>query len=473
MKFNKIFLLLFFITSIYSCKKDLGNYTYHTISDPTCDIGNKTFPAIEGDSLILKPLVTYPGGDINKDLTFTWRITYLEQLTAVTYTGYPLRIVYTLPPGARPVRLTITVKSTGIQYFYNFNIIGGTQYSSGTTVLSIQNGVTKLSFVLPDNKTIQSDIYSRLNNEDLPANPVQLYAKFSPANYGPRTLQQYWIMCNDAERSSVITDATTMLKVSDFSQQFLSAPSVIRPGRFEDSTGVADGVVNNKFYIGTTSTAPFAPDYGKFGNPQPGNYVMSPYFTQTYSYVFGYDTTKTAFISFDGGGNYNGSDYLVNGNAFDPTNTGFHKLLYMDPVTGTSYAFLQDDKGAIYELSFMLNMDDYNNRAIIPNYKRVFAGASLVQPDTKWQHSQVDIFYFSSNNVIYRYNPINQQLKALNTSFTSKVTMLKLSRDGKTLAAGIDGSIYFLDVSVGKDGSTVSKPTINGLPGSPVDMVQQ
>jgi len=473
MKINKIFIFLLFVICCYGCKKDLGNYTYHSPTDPTCDIGGKTFPAIEGDSLILKPEVIYPGGDINKDLTFTWRVTYVEQLTSVNYTGYPLRVIYTLPPGVRPVRLTITVKSTGIQYFYNFNISGGTQYSAGSAVLSVQNGVTKLSFVQPDNKTIQSDIYATLNKDVLPASPIQLYAKHSPLGYGPKTLQQYWVMCNDPSKSSVIVDATTMLKVSDFSQQFLSAPGTIKPGRFEDSTGVADGVINNKFYIGVTSTAPFAPDYGKFGNPQPGNYVMSPYFTQTNNYVFGYDTTKTAFISFDGGGNYNGSDYQVNGNAFDPTNTGFHKLLYMDAVSGTSYAFVKNDNGSIYELSFVITMDDYNNRTIVPNYKRAFAGASLVQPDTKWQHSQVDIFYFTSNNLIYRYNPINQQVKALNTSFGSKVTMLKLSSDGNTLAAGVDGSIYFLDVSVGKDGSTFSKTTITGIPGTPVDMVQQ
>lgn len=473
MKFNKIFLLPFFIICFYGCKKDLGNYNYHVPTDPTADIGGKTFPAIEGDSLILKPFINYPGGDIYKDLTYTWRVTYLEQQTAITYTGYPLRVIYSLPPGIRPVRLTITVKSTGIQYFYDFKIAGGTQYSLGTTVLSVQNGVTKLSFVQPDNKTIQSDIYTTLNGQSLPANPVQLYAKHSPANYGPRTLQQYWILCNDPNKNSVMVDATTMLKVADFSQQFLSAPSTIKPGRLEDSTGVSDGVINNKFYMGTTSTAPFAPDYGKFGNPSPGNYVMSPYFTQTYGYTFGYDTAKTAFISFDGGGNYNGSDYQVDGTAFDPTNTGLHKLLYMDAVSGNSYAFLQDDKGTIYELSFTLTMDDYNNRTIAPINKRVFVGASLVQPDTKWQHSQVDIFYFTSNNMIYRYNPINQQLKALNTNFDSKVTMLKLSSDGNTLVAGIDGSIYFLDVSVGKDGSTVTKPTIKGIPGSPVDMLQQ
>jgi len=473
MKINKIFLLLLFVIALGGCKKDLGNYSYRKITDPNApDLGGKIFPAIEGDSLKLQPLIEYPGGDINKDLTFTWRITYLEQQTAETYTGYPLKIVYNLPPGLRPVRLTITVKSTGVQYYYSFSILGGTQYSLGATVLSVQNGVTKLSFVLPDNKTIQSDIYSTLNNETLPVNPIQLFAKYSPPYYGPRTLQQYWILCNDPNKQSVMIDATTMLKVNDFNKQFLSAPSTIIPGHIEDSTGVADGVINGKFYMGTTSTAPFAPDYGKYGNPSPGNYTMSPYFSQTYPWTFGYDETAGAFISFDGGGNYNGSDYQVNGTAFDPTKTGLHTLLFMQPVTGTSYAFMKDANGVIDELSFTLALDDYNNRTVSPIYKRVFAGASLIQPDTKWQKSQVDVFYFTSNDVIYRYNPVNQSLKALNTNFGGKkVTMLKLSPDGNTLIAGVDGSIYFLDVSVGKDGSTVTQPTINGIPGSPVDMV--
>lgn len=473
MKSLKILSCLFVLFALIACKKDLGNYTYKKITDPTApDLEGKTFPAVEGDSLKLQPLIEYPGGDVSKDLTFSWRITYLEQETTETYTGYPLKIIYNLPPGIRPVRLAITVKSTGIQYFYDFNISGGTQYSAGTTVLSVQNGVTKLSFVSPDNKTVQSDIYSTLNNETLPNNPIELFGRHSPRYYGPLTLQQYWVLCNDPSKQSVMIDATTMLKVDDFSAQFLSAPSTIVPGRIEDSTGVADGVINGKFYMGTTNTAPFAPDYGKYGNPAPGNYSMSPYFSQTNGWTFGYDETAGSFISFDGGGNYNGADYQVNGSAFDPTNTGLHTLLFMQPVSGTSYAFMQDSQGVIYELSFVLSLDDYGNRAVNPVYKRVFAGASLVQPDTKWQKSEVDVFYFTSNNAIYRYNPINQSLKALNINLGGKkVTMLKLSSDGNTLVAGVDGSIYFLDVSVGKDGSTTTQTTINGIPGTPVDMV--
>ena len=480
MKINKIFIFLLFIISVYGCKKDLGNYTYKTL--PVADaigVQDQTFPAIEGDSLIIKPYVVFTGGDPLKDLTYTWEIDIPEQLTSETYTGFPLAIVYNLAPAVRSAKLTITVKATGVKYFYTFKINGITQFSTGRTVLSVQNGVTKLSFVKPNAaKTVLSDLYATLNGETLPANPVQLYAKPFPAYTGSTGVQQYWIMCNDPTKSSVMIDASTMMKVSDFSQQFLSPPAVITINNLQVDPrgyiGTANGVINNKLYLGITTTAPFAPDYGKYGNPQPGNYTMSPFFTQTPNFFFGFDTKAGAFISFDGAGDYNGSDYQVNGSAFDPTATGIHNLLFMQAESGTSYAFLESDQGTIYEYSFTLTMDDYSNRTLLPIYKRVFAGASLVQPDTKWQKSQVDEFYFSSNDKVYSYNPINQKITQLTADFGgSKITMLQLSGDGNTLTVGVDGSIYFLDVSVGATGSIITAQTITGIPGTPVDMVSQ
>ncbi len=472
MKFNKIHLLLLFVALAYGCKKDLGNYTYHSPVDPICDIAAKTFPAIEGDSLILRPQVLYAGGNILKDLTYKWEITFVDSLRTDVYYGYPLRMVYNLPPGVRGARLTITAKATGIQYFYTFNINGITQYSLGTAVLSVDGGVTKFTFVEPDNKTMQADIYAALNKQILPANPVELYAHHYPLQTGNKGVDQYWIMCNDPAKGSVIVDATTLLKKGDFKSQFLSPPTTIIPGHFEDSLGVTNGVINGKLWFGITSTAFFATDYGKFGGPQLGNYTMSPFFMQTWGYTFGFDTTAGAFISFDGGGGFHGSDYVVDGDAFDPTNTGMHNLLYMQPKPGTTYAFLKADNGTIYEYSFLVSLDDYNNRTISPQYKRVFAGASLVQPDTKWQTTIDNIFYFTSNNAIYRYNPLNQDLRTLNTDMGGKkVTMLKLSADGKTLMAGVDGQIYFIDVRIGNDGSTFTQPTISGIPGTPVGAI--
>ena len=474
MKCKSIFIFVLFVISVYGCKKDLGNYKYSPPSEPVItSFADSTFNALVGDSLILKPQITIAGADPLKDLTYKWEISVTEDARTDTYTGYPLKIVYNLAPGLRSAKLTISDKRNGMEYFYPFNILGGTQFSVGKTVLSIDNGVTKLSFIKPDDKTILTDLYHTLNGEALPSNPVQLFAK--PLAYQPGTVEDYWVICQDPTKNSVVIDGSTMLRKYYFNEQFFSPPAPIVPDYFEASMGTPTGVINDKLYLSITSTAPFAPDFGKFANPQSGDYALSKYFSRTPNFFFGFDTKTKAFVSFDGGGNYMGADYTVDvslstANSFDPKNIGMSDLVFMQAVSGSSYAFFRDASGTIYELSFNVLMADYNNRTIQPIYKRVFAGASLVQPDTKWQHSVVDVFYFTSNDKIYRYNPLNQDLRALDANFGGKkVTMLQLSADGNTLTTGVDGSVITLDVSVGNNGTIVQ--TINGIPGAPVDIV--
>jgi hypothetical protein len=469
MKF-KIFIFILFILASYGCKKDLGNYNYNPPSEPVVvNFKDNTFNALVGDSLILRPYIQIAGANPLKDLSYQWDISVEEDARTDTYTGYPLKFIYNLSPKLRIAKLTITDNRNGIKYFYPFKIQGGTQFSTGTTVLSVDNGVTKLSFVKPDDKTVLSNLYFNLMGENLPANAVQLFAK--PLAYQPGSVEDYWIVSHDPIKNSVIIDGNTMLKKRDFKDQFFNAPAKIVPQYFEASQGIPTGVINNKLYLSITSTAPFAPDFGKFSNPQSGSYTLSKFITRTYSYFFGFDPQKKAFITFDSGGNYMGADYSVTGNAFDPKNIGTSNLVFMQTVPGISYAFFKPEGGGdVFELSFNVDMMNYNARSIKPIYKRVFKGASLVQTDTQWQQSAVDIIYFTSNDKIYRYNPVNEDLRTLDANFGGKkVSMIQLSADGNTLTAGIDGSLITLDVSVGKNG--VVTKTITGIPGAPIGVV--
>jgi len=451
-----------------SCKKDLGNYTYHPPSKPVVTaFADSTFQALVGDSLILAPKIAIQGANPLTDLSYQWDILVADEARTDTYMGYPLRIVYNLAPGLRDAKLTITDKRNGIKYFFPFKIQGGTQFSVGITVLSVDGATTKLSFIKPDG-TVLSNLYKSLNGEDLPANPTQLFAK--PLAYQPGTVEDYWVVCQDENKQSVIIDASTMLRKRYFNEQFFIAPNPINLGRFEASTGTPTGEINGKLYMSVTSTAPFAPDFGKFSNAQSGTYTLSPYYSRTPNYFFGFDSAAQTFITFDGGGNYMGNDFTADGAAFDPKHIGTGNLLFMKAQPGQSYAYVKGTDGQIYELSFYIDMDNYSARALHVYGKRVFKGASLVLADTHWQQSTINVFYFTSNDKIYRYNPLNEDLRTLDAAFGGKkVTMIKLSADGNTLTAGTDGAIYTLDVSVGKNG-TITK-TITGIPGSPVDLV--
>ncbi|SES13456.1 PKD-like family lipoprotein [Pedobacter rhizosphaerae] len=475
MKF-KLILVLAIVVGLYTaCKKDLGNYDYHPPSEPTLSaFKDSTFSALLGDSLILKPSIGLANADPQKDLSFEWRIDVAEEIRSDVYTGYPLKIVYNLAPGLRTAKLIITDKRNGLKYVVPFKVLGTTQFSSGKLVLSDDNGIARLSFVKPDNKTVLADIYKSFHGEDLPSNPVQLYFQ-DPLPYQPITNQQFWVLCNDPAKKSPLLDASTLLRKAFFNDQFFTPPNTITTGRLEAYMGtVPTGVINGKLYVGVMSTAPFAPDYGKFANEQAGDYTLSKYFTRTNSFYFGFDTKSKGFVTFGGDGSYLGKDYVVDtaGKAFDPKNIGYDNLLFMQTgQAGMFYAYFKAADGNIYELGFSYTFDSVNKK-IKAESKRLFKGASLVNADTKWLRNSLNVFYFTANDKIYRYNPLNEDLKVLDADFGGKkISMLKVSADDNTLTVGTAGSVYTVDVSVGKNG--VITQTITGIPGSPVDIVMR
>lgn len=473
MKQKLLYLLAFTVLLYTSCKKDLGNYTYSAPSEPVIKgILNANISALIGDSLIIKPEVSLAGADPLKDLNFEWRITLLEELRELSYTGYPFKMLFNLGTGERAARLLVTDKRNGLIYKYQFKITGTTQFSNGTVILSNDGGTAKLSFVKPDN-TILANIYEGLQGSALPKNPIQLYYS-KPLPYQLLTKEEYWILCNDPINGSTIVNPSTLLRKDNFKSQFFLPPATIVPGLLETYQGtISQGVINGKLYIGIQTTAPFAPDYGKFANEQNGDYNLSPYFTYGGGFYLGFDIKSKGFVAFDGGGNYLGATYnssTLPTAPFDPKNTGFDNLLYMKASSAsTTYAFFKAADGNVYELRFD-NKLAASPKELVAEHKRVFAGSSLVQADTKWIRNSINIFYFSVNDKLYRYNPINQSLEQQEANFSGKkISMLKISPDDTRLYVGVEGALHTLDVSTGKNGNILS--TISGIPGAAVDFL--
>ncbi|HEY0611577.1 MAG TPA: hypothetical protein VGD35_18025, partial [Chitinophaga sp.] len=144
-------------------------------------------------------------------------------------------------------------------------------------------------------------------------------------------------------------------------------------------------------------------------------------------------------------------------------------LLYMDRFSDNDlYAFC-DSAGKKIELKFRVQLNDSTQR-FYPIYKKVFPGAALLSAGTLWRSSPIGVFFFSANDKVYRYNPLNQELRALDANFGGKkVTMLKVQRNGNLLVAGVEGSIYYLDISTGKNGPVIQQ--YNGIAGVPKDVI--
>ena len=467
MKRTLLYILIVSLAPFLSaCFKDKGNYDYIKLGEPVVSNLDTLYTVFTGDSLIISPKIVLPEG--RTDLTCYWKIDIPEEARSDDYEGQELRIVYGL--GARKYSGLLIVRdnATAMQYYYKFTINGKTAFTTGTLVLTDDGGQAKLSFIKPDG-TVQADIYPSINGESLGTNPLQIIplrnSSYMNVNFA------YWIVCGNAANPAVEVNSDDLKRMKYLKENFYDPPGELLPNYFQRLTnGTTTAVMNEKLYIGTTETAPFGTYYGFFSSPIPGSYNLAPDLVYAYTpggaYYLGFDKVKKCFLRFDPT-TFFGTDYIQEDSLFNPKNLKMD-LLEMDKITENDvYAFC-DSSGQTYELKFGLNFLDGNSR-FKTSYKRKFKGDSLLTAQTKWQSSPVGTFYFTSNDKIYRYNPVNQELRQLDADFGgNQVTMIKILEDGSRLIAGTQNSIYTLDISTGKYGNILSK--VNGLPGKAIDI---
>jgi hypothetical protein len=457
-----------------SCNKDKGNYSYHTPPIPVVTNLDTLYNAVIGDTLIIQPTVTI--SDKSHVLGYQWRISAGATASALIVNGLRLQMIYGLAAARYPAQLTIIDSTNGMKYFYPFIVQGNTIYSTGTLVLSNESGVSQLSFVLP-NGTIQPRVYHTINGADLPPNAQQIVGLYNQYISGG-TLFYYWILCSQGSNPGVKLDPNTLANVSTLKDNFFSTPSTMTPGYFVNtpSNGTMTGVLNGQIWAGAYQTSPYSPIYEQFGSPATGNYQLIPQaiFNPTFPYFLGYDVNRQQVVAFTnfGAPAYIGTGYTnpVASPSFDLTNVGLNMLDFEQINSANCYMFGKVANDSVYELKFGAAFMGFIQ--LSPLYKRAFPRQDLITADTKWASSPVEIFFFSSGSAVYEYNPLNQSVKPLTTDFGGKaITLLKASADGNTLIVGVDGSVFFLDVSTGKYGNIIRR--IGNVPGSPVDIYQR
>lgn len=464
------------------CYKDKGNYTYNMPDQPVATNLDTVYYVKVGDSLVIDPKVKIAN---NAPLRFAWRITVVSAAadgsSDVVDSSAVLRIIFGLGAQRFSGRLTIINPANGMQYFYNFVVSGQTDFAKGTTVLSSENGVTQVSFIKTDG-TVQARLFGAVNPDVvLPEEPYQLVAV--PQWSVPNTVETFWVLGKKGVNTGIQINANTFLKTKTLADNFFSAPDTIVPSTmFTNTLGIISGIINNKLNSGGINTWNLAPVYGMFAAGTPGDYELSPEIAIHYSVptephaptaYIGYDQKKKQFIRFKATGGdplFFGTTYPVKGTAFDPTNVGMDLIRLLHVGDGLCYAYCRAADQTLYELKFQAQFIDPGPPMLFDaQVKRVFPRSDLVTATTKWEITADQVIFFTSGDKIYRYNPINDDFKALTTTFTGKtITMIKLINGGNTLVAGTAGSLYYLDVSTGSLG-TLSKQ-IDGVPGNPIDL---
>lgn len=359
-----------------------------------------------------------------------------------------------------------------MRYFHNFEIQGITEFARGTTVLSIENGVTRLSFIRPDS-SVQPRLYEAIHQRQLPSEPLQLFYMYDQAT-GNLPLG-YWIICrHGGVRLNVSTMREDPVYPNSLAANFFLAPNEISVGSFHQYfRGVLMGIINGKLYGGTTSTWNQSPTYGMFGSYALGEYDLAPSFVMTTldagTSFIAFDRIKKQFLRFNLYGDpvFFGTQYNVGTSGiFDPQNVGMNLIHMVQVNSGETYAYVTDENGTVYELAFTVN---FNGPFIFtPIHRRPFVRQELFDDGTRMLAARNGFIYIASGNQVYRYNPLNEDVRTLSADFPSVVTMIKLTDNENTLVVGSENTLYYLAIGTGRSGELIGQ--IAGIPGYPVDI---
>lgn len=452
-----------------ACYKDKGNYDYTPVVTPDIVGLDTLYDVAIGDTLVVNPTIT--STDPKARYYYTWKIGNPKKLWDTTLTGGTLKYVFNLDPDIYPVRLTISDSSNGMKFFRDFKIRGTTDFTTGALVLSMVNNTTQLCFVKPDG-TIMPDIYKALMGVDLPGKPQQVI-NLVKQQVSPVPILGYWVICPGSDDGGVHLSTNTLLQTQTLRTDFFEQPAVARAGHMDGTeNGVLRGVINGKLYEGAWQTYYYGDTYGFFGAPANGDYSLYDRVVGSVPLILGYDIQNKQFAPFTnfGGPAYLGSNYQVTSTtAFDPKNITLDLQFLNLSSSVNCYAIHKAADGTLYELGMQMMYMGFVQ--MTPLYNRPFPQPALITPNTKWAGTSVngDIIYFTSGDKIYSYTPSNQQFVPLSLSFGGKtITMLKLIDNDNTLIVGVDGSVYWYDITNGILGNQIKK--IDGIPGSPIDV---
>lgn len=473
MKINKthIFQLIIGLIYMVSCSKDKGNYNYNMPTIPQVIGLDTLYEANVGDSLIIAPKYE----DINsEDLECEWYIYVPEAIDPdqYLYSGNSLRIIFGLQAKLYNARLTLTNKSTGIKYFHEFKIKGNTEFSKGTLVLSEEDGISRLSFIKP-NGEVQARIYEAINLKTLPSQPQSIH--YLSNKFTGNTPLAYWLIFkNEGIRIDVNNLRQEEIKPGTLRDNFFLAPENIEVAQLKKyEQGILMGVINGKFYGGITTTWDQANTYGMFGTYADGEYLLDKNFEiiniNNSVSILAFEKNKKQFIRFNlyGSPMYFGTQYSVlNSSIFDPTNLG-SDIIHLTQVNNIDfYAYVKNTNGNIEELKFNLNFN--GPFTFTPIHKRLFTNQQILNEESKIVTTKTGVFYIATENKLYRYTPLNQEIVEVEHKFTNNITMLKISEDDQTLIVGSGNTLYYLNISIGKNGNLLNK--IEGIPGNTIDI---
>jgi hypothetical protein len=471
---------------LQSCSKDESNegltpINTVLISDP---LSLTNITVFQGDTLKLKPTLTLSMADKINKLQFAWLVynsngaislaSPRTQISDQYELKYPIKGDPFILGEPYVLRLQVKDTETGVSSYFNYRVTIGNKYGNGWLVLEDKAGKGDMSFIFPDS-SVEHQIYSSRNTtpllgpKKLELTPFVVTDDISPVG------KRLYIL---AESGSQEYNYLTMVKKFDYSFEFFSAPSILKPqlmAWLSTTSGASRSpnigiVINNgKAHSNLVGGFPGVKKWGDIALNDQGNtnYALAPYTAggpNVASIV--YDNTAQrfytiiAFSTTPAAGSLTPLPANASSTAFDMNDVGM-TMIFQDSadVVHNYNAIMKSGSDA-----YLLRFKTINTSTATPNLsvsKTLMNAPGILNFTAASGSTNTGHIYYSNNNVLSRYEtgsntivetynfPANEQItvvKYAKYNFNDK-DAVKKSRLVVGTWNGAEGKLYYFAIS--------------------------
>jgi len=413
------------VFSVWSCKKDRGNYEYTDKEVISVKGMESTYNILAGLNITIDPEVS---SNKEGELEYLWGIyetniggSYVPVMDTVSRTK---KLDYVVNRTVKDwfLVLRVTNKNTGYAKYFNSTIKVGSEFSRGWYVIKTEANKTDLDlFLTPKNITPISkreNVFSVMNGKKLDGNAMILkffhdYKALKDGVYSPAgTLTRSLFLLSDKEAS--VVDISTMKEIHDVNGLFFEPPAVKSPGCIGNDI-LAYYMVNNGQLHSITFNGPTSGIFGgrKLRGSDDLPYNLSKYHLmfQTSTTPIFFDETSSSFFSASDRSIY--LTAVTDATTPPPTqlsaNNNNKKLLYMGvktPAPSTGVAIFQDKTTPTLKTLATITPNPAAFKIIIETLNptdKIYNGSNFAL-----LYMDENLIYFSVGNEIWSRNLSNK-----------------------------------------------------------------
>ena len=430
---NSILLLLFF-TTIISCKKDLGNYTYNEINKVDISGIDPVYNVLLGEKFNIKPVLNF-SSDPSKDednYTYDWVALKTDgtlplEVRKNLATTKNLEIPITIPSGPYNVFYRVTDKKTGVMYQTSFKLNVQTSIYEGWLVLSDVDNNARLDMVSNVNGVFvnYTDVLGQVGSElKLLGKPLDVTCySYMPNFYGI-------YVSTDKSTDKIEPETFKWINTYNLKYEVIgNTPSNFHADGFAQVTAGNNYMyaANNVYYYYSTFqmrySTPINLVKGELLAFKASPFIASGLGAGSNATAILFDTEKKRFLRHVN--NEGTSTLMPSGTSFDYNNVG-KDLVYMEATTyngSDAFAVLKDPSTL---KSYLARISLKN--AFIQNYFAEITGTDIDKAEQFAVSPEFGYLFYSVGGKIYEYDMVLKTSKLMLDKGTQKISLLKFHK---------------------------------------------